>query len=187
MAPRSLHRGFMQYGAALDRESIHQLIVDPPTGQAPLVEGLTSLDEQLQPSGLDFSLLRVDRFTSAGRMGSASSDRSLPQYQPLDFESDGWLFLGPGAYLVTFNEVVNIPLDLVALAHPRSSLLRSGVSLPTSIWDPGYSGRSQALLTIHNPAGYHLQRNARLMQMFFLRLCQPVEQGYQGRYQGERP
>ena len=177
----------MQYGSALDRESIRQLIVDPPAGQASLVEGLISLDDQLQPSGLDFSLLRVDGFASPGRMGSSTEDRTLPQYQPLEFGAGGWLDLPPGSYLVTFNEVVNIPLDLVALAHPRSSLLRSGVSLPTSIWDPGYSGRSQALLTVHNPTGYQLQRNARLMQMLFLRLCRPVDQGYQGRYQGERP
>lgn len=177
----------MLYGAALDRESIRQLILNPPAGQAALVEGLDSLDEQLQPCGLDFSLLKVDRLTSAGRMGNAANDRSLPQYQTLEFGADGWLSLDAGPYLVTFNEVVNIPLDLVALSLPRSSLLRSGVGLHTAIWDPGYSGRSQALLTIHNPAGYRLQRNARLMQMFFLRLSQPVEQGYQGRYQGERP
>ena len=177
----------MRYGAALDRASILQLISNPPPGRPPLVEGLTSLEEQLQPCGLDFSLFRVDRLKSAGRMGSAPGDRELPHYQPLEFSADGWLHLEAGAYLATFNEVVNIPLDLVALAFPRSSLLRSGVSLPTSIWDPGYSGRSQALLTVANPAGYHLQRNARLMQMLFLRLAQPVEQGYQGRYQGERP
>lgn len=177
----------MQYGAALDCESIRNLITSPPPGRPPLVEGLTSPEEQLQPCGLDFSLLRIDRFTTAGRMGSEAGDRILPRYQPSDFDSDGWIHLEAGTYLATFNEIVNMPLDLVALAFPRSSLLRSGVSLPTSIWDPGYSGRSQALLTVANPAGYHLQRNARLMQMLFLHLAQPVEQGYQGRYQGERP
>lgn len=177
----------MQYGAALDRESLRSLITSPPPGRAPLVEGLTSLEEQLQPCGLDFTLLRVDRFATAGRMGSDAGDRTLPRYQPLDFDADGWIHLEAGTCLATFNEIVNMPLDLVALAFPRSSLLRSGVSLPTSIWDPGYSGRSQALLTIHNPAGYQIQQGARLMQMLFFRLAQPVEQGYQGRYQGERP
>lgn len=177
----------MQFGAALDRASILQLINDPPAGQLPLVQGLTSVEEQLQPCGVDFSLLRVDRFTTAGSMGSRAGDRSLPEYEPLQFDDDGWIHLEAGTCLATFNEIVNMPLDLVALAFPRSSLLRSGVSLPTSIWDPGYSGRSQALLTVANPAGYDLQRNARLIQMLFLRLAQPVEEGYQGRYQGERP
>ena len=174
-------------GAALDRESIRELIDNPPAGQLPLVEGLSSLDEQLQPSGFDFSLGRIDRLTSAGRMGSAAEDRSLPESESLAFGDDGWLVLNAGSYLVTFNEVVNMPLDFMALASPRSSLIRSGVSLPTTVWDPGYRGRSQALLTVHNPAGYHLQQNARLMQMVFFRLSQPVQQGYQGRYQGELP
>ena len=187
MAPRFIHRGFMQFGAALDRSSILQLINDPPAGQLPLVQGLTSIEEQLQPCGVDFSLLRVDRFTTAGSMGSSAGDRSLPEYEPLPFDADGWLLLEAGSYLITFNEVVNIPLELVALACPRSSLLRSGVGLHSAIWDPGYSGRSQAMLIIYNPAGYRLQQGARLMQMIFFRLSQPVEEGYQGQYQGELP
>ena len=177
----------MHYGAALDRQSIRELIDNPPAGRPPLVEGLDSIDEQLQPGGLDFSVFRVDRFTSSGCMGREARDRSLPQYCILDFEANNWLHLEAGPYLVTFNEVVNIPLDLVALARPRSSLLRSGVSLHTAIWDPGYSGRSQALLTVHNSSGVRLQRGARLMQMIFLQLRLPVDRGYQGRYQGERP
>jgi len=175
----------MQYGAALDRESIRQLIVNPPAGQAALVEGLDSLDDQLQPCGLDFSLLKVDRLASAGSMGSAANDRSLPQYQPLEFGADGWLSLESGPYLVTFNEVVNIPLDLVALSLPRSSLLRSGVALHTAVWDAGYRGRSQSLLTVNHPGGFRLQRNARVAQLVFFRLSTPPEQGYRGRYQGE--
>ena len=174
-------------GAALDRESILELIHNPSAGQPPLVEGLVSLSEQIQPSGFDFSLRRVDRLTSAGRMGHASSDRSLPESIILDFGDDGWVFLDPGTYLATFNEVVNIPLDLMALARPRSSLIRSGVSLHTAVWDPGYQGRSQALLIVHNSDGFRLQQNARLMQMVFFRLVQPLERGYEGRYQGERP
>ena len=175
------------YGAVLDRESIRELIESPPSGQSPLVEELLSLERQLQPTGIDFSLKRVDFPASAGRLGRADVDRALPDYEPLDFGADGWLFLQPGTYLATFNEVVNIPLDLVALALPRSTLLRSGVGLYTAIWDAGYRGRSQAMLTVHNPAGYHLQRGARLMQMLFFRLARPVDQGYQGRYQDERP
>ena len=175
------------YGAVLDRESIRELIENPQPGKLPLVEGLLSQDEQLQPTGIDLCLQRVDRLASAGRLGQATEDRILSECVPLDFEDDGWLFLEAGSYLVTFIEIVNIPLDLVALALPRSSLMRSGVSLHTAVWDAGYRGRSQALLNVYNPAGYHLQQNARLMQMIFFRLARPVQQGYQGRYQDERP
>ena len=175
------------HGAVLDHETIRALITNPPAGQPPLVEDLLSLDDQLQPTGFDFTLRRVDRLTSAGRIGRVAADRSLPESETLAFDPEGWLFLDAGPYLVTFNEVVNIPLNLVALACPRSSLGRSGVSLHTAVWDAGYRGRSQALLTVYNPAGYHVQQDARLMQMVFFQLTRPVQQGYQGRYQGERP
>ena len=73
----------------------------------------------------------------------------------------------------------------MALGRPRSSLLRSGVSLHTAVWDAGYQGRSQSLLTVHHAGGFRLQRDARLAQLVFFRLSSPPSQGYQGRYQGE--
>ena len=103
----------------------------------------------------------------------------------LEFDQQGWVELQQGEYLVTFNEVVNLPQDLMALGRPRSSLLRSGVSLHTAVWDAGYRGRSQSLLTVHHPAGFRLQRNARMVQLVFFRLAIPPEEGYRGRYMGE--
>ena len=87
--------------------------------------------------------------------------------------------------MITFNEIVNLPLDVMALGRPRSSLLRSGVSIHTAVWDAGYRGRSQALLVVYNHAGFRVQKNARLMQMVFIRMAQPASEGYQGRFLGE--
>lgn len=172
-------------GATLDRATISKLILAGDTGQPPLVEELLSLEEQLQPNGFDLSLQAVSQLRSAGSIGRDAAQRELSETEPLDFGPDGWLHLIPGPYLVTFNEVVNIPPDLMALGRPRSSLLRSGVSLHTAVWDAGYRGRSQALLTVHQPDGYRVQQGARLMQLVFFRLTNPVELGYTGRYQGE--
>lgn len=168
-------------GNPLDRESIGQLIHKAP----PLVEDFLSLEQQLQPNGFDLSLRRVDAFSSPGSVGAGPDHRELSELESLQFNLDGWLRLGPGPYLVSFNEVVNLPLDVVALGRPRSSLLRSGVSIHTAVWDAGYRGRSQSLLVVHHPAGYHLQKDARLMQLVFFQLSQAVGQGYQGRFQSE--
>jgi dUTP pyrophosphatase len=73
----------------------------------------------------------------------------------------------------------------MALGRPRSSLLRSGGAIHTAVWDAGYHGRSQALLVVYNPQGFRVQRDARLLQLVFFRLEQPVRAGYQGRYLGE--
>ena len=173
------------YGAALDRESIRELIERPDGCQPPLVAGWQSLEEQLQPNGIDLTLHSLARFTSEGSVGRLAEDRQLPATEPLAFDPSGRAELVPGPYLVTFTEVVNLPLDLMALGLPRSSLLRSGVALYTAVWDAGYRGRSQALLTVHNPAGYRLQQGARLLQLVFFNLAQSAAQGYTGRYQGE--
>lgn len=91
----------------------------------------------------------------------------------------------PGCYLVTYNEVVNLPKDVMALAMPRSSLLRCGVSVHTAVWDAGYSGRSQSLMAIYNPRGFRLLKDARIIQLVFLRLSHEVAEGYQGMFQRE--
>jgi dUTP pyrophosphatase len=165
----------------LSREEIARLI---GSGN-PLIQDFLSLESQLQPNGFDLSLLEVAKFEGRGQLGALDADRELPCRVQLEFDHQGWVELQRGAYLVTFNEVVNLPQDLMALGRPRSSLLRSGVSLHTAVWDAGYRGRSQSLLTVHHPAGFRLQRNARMVQLVFFRLAIPPEEGYRGRYMGE--
>ena len=168
-------------GNPLDRDSIGGLV----HGSPPLIEDYVSLEEQLQANGFDLTLREVGCLLSAGSIGAGDGTRELPATETLEFGPDDWLQLVPGPYRVTFNEVVNLPLDLMALGRSRSTLLRSGVSIHTAVWDAGYRGRSQALLVVHHPSGYRLQRGARLMQLIFFRLSRPASQGYQGHFQGE--
>ena len=166
---------------ALDRESIGDLVL----GNPPLIESYISLDEQLQPNGFDLTLREVRRMTSDGGMGAGPDQRELAETESMQFDAEGWLRLSPGPYLLTFNEVLNLPLDLTVLGFPRSSLLRSGVTLHSAVGDAGYRGRPQALMVVHNPNGYRVQRDARLWQLVFFQLARPVSQGYQGRFWGE--
>jgi dUTP pyrophosphatase len=165
-------------GTVLDRDSIAALMLGDP----PLVEAYQSLEEQLQPNGFDLTLREVSQLASPGSMGRDPEQRELSEVRGLDFNEEGWLQLFPGPYLITFNEIIALPLDLIALGRPRSSLLRSGVSVHTAVWDAGYRGRSQALLVAHHPLGYRVQQGARLLQLVFFRLARPVGQGYQGRF-----
>ncbi len=150
-----------------------------------LVQGYRSLDEQVQPNGFDLTLGAVDRFVSSGAIGATNADRALPDLERLAFDDDGWLHLAPGPYLLTFNEVVDLPLGLMALGRPRSSLTRCGVAIHSAVWDAGYRGRSTSMLTVDNGQGFRLARDARLLQLVFFSLSRPPETGYQGAYQGE--
>jgi dUTP pyrophosphatase len=167
-------------GNVLDRESLLALIAGPQR----LVEEYRDLEAQLQPNGIDLTVREVRPFTSAGEVGPGLEPATLAESRPLSFDQRGIIHLPRGAFLVVLNEVVNLPLHIMALAWPRSSLLRSGAAIHTAVWDAGYSGRSQVLLTVHNPLGYRVARDARLLQMVFMYLDRPTE-AYRGRFQGE--
>ena len=146
-------------GACLDRESIRRRLSASP----PLLEGYRDLEAQLQPNGFDLTLAEVAAFTDPGVLTADNAGRRLAATAPLPFGADGALHLDPGPYLVTLNETVNLPLDVMALGKPRSSLLRSGVAMHNAVWDAGYRGRSQALLVVYHPRGFTLSRDARVL------------------------
>jgi dUTP pyrophosphatase len=150
-----------------------------------LVESMIDPETQTQMCGMEMTLQKIERFTSAGAVAFDNIERELPGTEPMEFDPSGWIDLAAGAYLVTFNEIVNVPRDVAALARARSTLLRCGASLETALWDPGYRGRSQSLLVVYNPHGLRLKKNARLMQLVFLRLEKEAEKVYSGKYQGE--
>jgi dUTP pyrophosphatase len=170
----------MRMAAILSKSEIHRLLKKPP----PLIEGYINLEEQLQPNGIDLTLREVALLQSSGRITVQNSQRLLPELAPLVFDGMGFIDLMPGTYIITYNEIVHLPKNVMALARPRSSLLRCGVNVGTAVWDAGYSGRSQSLMVVYNPQGFRLQKNARIVQLVFFRLSQETE-GYKGIYQGE--
>jgi dUTP pyrophosphatase len=164
----------------LSKKDIQRLLQQQP----PLIEDYINLEEQIQPNGIDLTLREVALPQSSGRIGCSNAQRSIPATVPLVYDGLGFLSLMPGAYIVTYNEIVHLPTNVIALATPRSSLLRCGVTINTAVWDAGYSGRSQSLMVVYNPQGFQLQRDARILQLVFFQLTQDTE-GYQGIYQGE--
>ena len=166
--------------SVLSRDELRAALAADP----PLVEGVDA-QRQLQPNGIDLRIERVQRLTSPGLLGAADSVREPAAREEMQADADGWWDLGQGAYVITYHEKVNIPLDLVALSWPRSSLARSGVAIHGAVWDAGYSGRGEALLSVLNPRGFRLQRGARVLQLVFFRLSSAAGEGYRGRYHGE--
>ena len=168
--------------SVLSREELRAAIAAQP----PLVEGIDP-QAQLQPNGIDLRVDRIQRLTSPGLLGAAPHVREPAAREDMQPDPDGWWELHQGSYVIGYAEKVNLPPDLMAFARPRSTLLRSGVALQSAVWDAGYSGRGEGLLTVLNPRGYRLQRGAAVLQLVFLRLSVATAEGYKGRYQGEGP
>jgi dUTP pyrophosphatase len=166
--------------AVLSAKDIRKLIDQDP----PLVEGYFDLKSQVQPNGFDITLRDISRLQTPGQITVKNAERVVSELFPLEFDDTGFINLESGIYSITYNEIVHLPNNVMALARPRSSLLRCGVSVGTAVWDAGYSGRSESLLNVYHPDGFRVQKNARVVQLVFFRLTENTE-GYSGTYQNE--
>jgi dUTP pyrophosphatase len=167
--------------SVLSRAEILSLLKSSP----PLLENLLDPEQQIQPNGVDITVKEIATISTTGVLAVDNKDRIISKAIPLEFDDIGSIHLPPACYLVTCNEIINLPNDIMALAAPRSSLLRCGASMENAVWDAGYSGRSQSLLVVHNSNGLKIFRNARFNQLVFFRLANPVSKGYQGIFQKE--
>ncbi len=163
----------------------HDELITLINKKPPLVEQMLDPDIQVQPNGVELTLQRVEAHKGSGAIAFDNSERKLPETKNLDFDNEGWLNLPQGSYKIVFNEIVNIPKNIAAIAKPRSSLLRCGATVETAVWDAGYSGRSESLLAVHNENGFKVKKNARILQLLFFKLGEEVRHGYSGVYQNE--
>lgn len=141
-------------------------------------------ESQYQPAGIDITLKEIYTFKGNGIIDFDNSKRKISSIEPIGFENNE-IKLKSGAYKVIFNEYVKIPKNLVGFCFPRSSLLRCGATLECAVWDPGYEGRSEALLIVHNPYGLVLYKNAKIGQMVFSHLVEETIEEYSGKYMKE--
>jgi dUTP pyrophosphatase len=150
-----------------------------------LISNYINLEIQLQPASFDLTLGEVYLLTSSGSINFSNKERKLPKYKKIEFKKN-WLKLKRGTYLIVFNEIIKMPNDLIGFLRPRSSLIRSGASIFSSLWDPGYRGKSSSLLVVFNKNGLKVKKNARVAQIVFVKLSKATKKIYSGIYQKER-
>ncbi|KAH7054598.1 putative dUTPase [Macrophomina phaseolina] len=126
-----------------------------------IIKGVISETLQPQPCGVDLTLKRLLKWTSAGavdfdnslRQAATTTKVSAPDAMDHPAPDQRGLHLPVGSYLVEFNETVSVPLDAMGQIFVRSSLFRSGALLHAGVVDSGYSGVLGALLQVTNPFG----------------------------------
>ncbi len=169
-------------GSVISKTQIRALLKNKP----PLIEKMVDVNTQLQPNGVDLTVKAVEKIAGAGCIDFSNRDRKLSDTVKQDFDAD-WVYLSQGQYKIIFNEIVHLPKDMMAIGAPRTSLIRCGVTVETGIWDAGYEGRSESLLVVLNEAGVRIKKNARVLQLVFIRLSNKIAEGeaYGGIYQSE--
>lgn len=179
----NIEKGFSDLtGSVLSKSQIRVLLKNKP----PLIEEMIDVNTQLQPNGIDLTVKHIEKIVGAGCIDFSNKERKLSETVELDFDDDR-LFLPTGSYKVLFNEVIHLPKDIMAIGAPRTSLIRCGVTVETGFWDAGYEGRSESLLVVFNEKGFYVKKNARILQLVFIRLPQKIAagSGYMGIYQSE--
>jgi len=166
----------------LNKDQIKRLI-----DENNLIGGYINLEKQLTPNGFDLSVAKVFEFTSSGALDFSNNERVLPETKEIlsqkikSEDKYGWWQLKKGVYKIRTNEIVNLPNNLIALAFSRTSVLRMGAFTQHGVWDAGFKGRSEFVLTIENPQGIKLKQNARIAQLVFFKIEET--EGYKGVYQ----
>lgn len=171
-------------------------ILELMKGECPLIENLIDQNMQIKENGVELTIGNVFTPKESGIIDFDNTIRYVCQYETIypitinikirdDTEKSivGYQ-LKEGTYIVKLHEKVNIPKNMIALIRGRSSLFRNGVTVKSGVWDSGYSGRGSITMTVENPHGVILTKDARICQMYFAMTDKETD-GYRGIYQGE--
>lgn len=140
-------------------------------------------EEAVQPNGVDLSIGCVYMHESGGVLRDDGYEKPV-RSEVETREKDGGEFyvLDPGAYVVEYGEVVEIPEDHAGLVFPRSRLMRCGGTVVSAVWDSGYRGRGEGGLWVNQPL--ELEEGMRICQMVFVS-TEELDEVYEGSHQYE--
>ena len=140
-----------------------------------LEEGLIVLDNAKgKPAqvGYDLSIKSIKKLTGDGQVLKNKTivnkldTISMTESMVLEgVEVNGW-WLEPGTYDVTCNEGCNIHANRTAMVRQRSSLLRNGAIIASSIFDPGFYTDNIGTVMVVNERIF-IEKDARIAQMYF--------------------
>ena len=133
-----------------------------------LEEGLIILDEaQGKPAqvGYDLSIKSISKLKGGGKiLKDKTVVNELEEVAYNGFDNGWWI--SPGTYDVMCNEGCNIPANRTAMVRQRSSLLRNGAIIASSIFDPGFKTDNIGTVMIVTERIF-IEKNARIAQMYF--------------------
>ena len=136
-------------------------------------------EENVAQHGVDVNLIKVERVVGIGLIPVKGKTR-LPNYLEV-MSIEGVWRLNPGTYNITFAQGCKIPYDQMLLIRQRSSLLRCGGQLHSSVFDAGFeTDQIGTFMTLFHPID--IEVGARVAQIYNHQ-SDPVENLYNGQFQ----
>ena len=163
-----------------------------------LKEKYPDFDEDSRtPNGLDLRLGKVFKLAEdLDTYGIYDDQKNIPRHieikeKPLwtgikDLEGKvGWI-LEPGcSYILEVDREIKISENSMQLYRPRSSLLRSAISLHTAVGDAGYNGKLAFLCVNNSNKPFRMEKGVRFAQMIDFEI-QGSSIQYDGDYQNDK-
>ena len=151
---------------------------------------ITNIDnpKSVQQVGIDVEVVKIDKVIDVGFI--FRNNTLLPKYIEMEpnfkvNEADGWM-LQPGYYQIWLKQGCVTPPDVMFRIRQRSSLLRSGAQIHSSIFDPGFSTDAMGtFMVVHREIW--IEQGARVGQVY-ASITTPVaaENLYKGQFQGDK-
>ena len=146
-------------------------------GQDELIKLFPDFEDLVQPSGIDLELDKIYIQKSSGSL--IDNGKNLPDIE--EVEGPIYTLKPHTAYLASIKRKIKIPKGFTMLYLPRSTLLRSFVSVQTAVGDPGFYGTLMFMMYNHGDYEYKIKSGDRIAQAVVF----PVEGSgeYSGSYQ----
>ena len=127
-------------------------------------------EKNVAQHGVDLNLSKVERLVgpTPGRIpndeGEIKKKTLLTEYEVVPTMGGVWA-LEPGTYSIIFEQGCKIPADMMLLIRQRSSLLRNGTILHSSVFDAGFeTGQMGTVMIVNKPIV--IERGARVAQIY---------------------
>ncbi|MCL2687514.1 MAG: deoxyuridine 5'-triphosphate nucleotidohydrolase [Methanobrevibacter sp.] len=148
-------------------------------GEKELIKLFPDFKELVQPSGIDLALDEIFVQKSGGSL--IDNEKNLPDIEAI--EGPIYTLKPHTAYLATIDRKIKIPKGYTMLYLPRSTLLRSFVSVQTAVGDPGFFGTLMFMVYNHGKFDYRIKKGDRIAQGVVFEVDGSGE--YSGSYQEE--
>ncbi len=101
--------------------------------------------------------------------------------------AESYLIPRGGFVLASTIEHFAMPNNLMAFVHDKSSWARKGLAVQNTVLEPGWEGFLTLELTNHGKTGLSIEAGMPIAQIIWHALAEPVEKGYDGKYQNQPP
>lgn len=139
--------------------------------------------ESKQACGMSYGLTSAGYDIRVGKLSLPARTRSIKGAPPKEPQA---VLLNSGDFILAASlERFQLPNDIQAIVHDKSTLARQGLALQNTVLEPGWKGFITLELSNHGPQPIRILVGQPIAQIVFHQLDKPTDLPYRGKYQDQ--